>query len=640
MALATVADAVPLVGDNRRRVARGLRAMREHPRPGIAALCAAAGLEPRSISARALGFTLAPCINAAGRMTHPDRALEMLLAADRATADPLGAELWALNAERREVERAIVERAIAQVEAEPDHIRAAGVVVASGDDWHEGVVGIVASRLAERFERPAIVLSRQGDTAKGSGRSVVGVDLHALVSSASGPLTRWGGHAGAIGLELPAGAVARFRDELMAAAEGVRAAIARARVRTVDAVVGGRDLTLATAEELERLAPFGRGNPPVRLVVPGVALESPGRVGDGQHLQVRIRSGGVHARAIGFRMGERAPGIDVDARHDAVIELDIERWQGIVGPRVTLQALDPVAARDGRSPLWAEAVEAHDRGCAEPDLRALTADPLPPAAATPSAAAAPLGVRDRRGEGTALGAIAALAGADRGVVAVVADAARRREALEAAIDPGRVGAELVVVGGGRCGTSALRERLALARGIPSLAVLEYGDLALVDLPEGAHLLLVDPPANPAEAQWAVHRAADRWLHLAWGAPEVAVALAASEERWELRPTATALWIALRDGEPRPWGPELAGRLLGDPALPRQPRVAARALAVLGELGLVEIDAAGVRAVAGAERRELDASPLYRAARERLAQEEEFLGRALTLDLTARVTVAV
>ena len=641
VALATVADAVPLVGDNRRRVARGLRAMREHPRPGIAALCAAAGLEPRSISARALGFTLAPSINAAGRMSHPERGLELLLAPDRATADPLGAELWALNAERREVERGIVELAIAQVEAEPDEIRAHGVVVAAGDDWHEGVVGIVASRLAERFERPAIVLSRQGDTAKGSGRSVPGVDLHSLVSGAAASLTRWGGHAGAIGLELPATAIVRFRDELALAAEGVRSAIARARIRTVDAVAAGRDLTLATAEEIERLAPFGRGNPPVRLVLPGVALESPGRVGDGQHLQVRIRSGGVHARAIGFRMGERAPGLDVERRHDAVIELDVERWQGMVGPRVSIQALDPVGPSGGaRSPLWEQAAAAHDAGCAEQDLRALAADPLPPVPEPPPGSAPPRGLRDRRGEGAALAAIAALAGADRGVVAVVADAARRREALEAAIDPGRVGAEVVVLGGGRCGADALARSLELARGVPSLAVLEYADLPRVAPPDDAHLVLVDPPASHEEAEWAVHRAAGRWLHLVWGSPEVAAALAASEERWELRPTVTALWIALRDGALRPWGPELSAEILGDPALPRRPRVAARALAVLAELGLVSLDASGVRAAPDPARRELEESAVYRAARERLARQEEFLSRAMTLDLLAPAVAAV
>ena len=175
VALATVADAVPLVGDNRRRVARGLRAMRERPRPGIAALCAAAGLEPRGDQRPRPGVHPRP--EHQRRRAHGPprpRAGAAAGARSRPTADPIGAELWALNAERRDVEREIVERAIAQVEAEPDEIRAAGVVVASGDGWHEGVVGIVASRLAERFERPAIVLSRQGDTAKGSGRSVAG----------------------------------------------------------------------------------------------------------------------------------------------------------------------------------------------------------------------------------------------------------------------------------------------------------------------------------------------------------------------------------------------------------------------------------------------------------------------------------
>ena len=375
VALATVADAVPLLGDNRRRVAQGLKVMRESPRPGIAALCAAAELEPRLISARSLGFTLAPAINAAGRLAHPERALELLLADDRETADPIGAELWELNAERREVEREITEQAIAQFEAEPDAIREAGIVVAAGDGWHEGVVGIVASRLVERFERPAIVISRQGDTAKGSGRSLAGVNLHGLVGSASGTLTRWGGHPGAVGLELPADRIARFRDDLMLAAEGARAAIARARVRTVDAVVGARDLTLGTAEALEALAPFGRGNPPVRLVLPGAELESPTRVGQGRHLQVRLRSGGVNARAIGFRMGEKAAGIALDERHDALISLEIERWQGLVGPRVAVDALQEIPVRD-----------VLPGGCAQPcdiacpdrvggdDLRALVLD--------------------------------------------------------------------------------------------------------------------------------------------------------------------------------------------------------------------------------------------------------------------------
>jgi single-stranded-DNA-specific exonuclease len=636
VALATVADAVPLTGDNRRRVARGLRAIRERPRPGIAALCAAAGMEPRTVTAHALGFTIAPCINAAGRLTHADRALELLLAADRETADPIAAELWELNVRRREVEQEILEAAVAQHSAEPDEIRAAGAIVVAGDGWHEGVVGIVASRMVERFERPAIVLARDGEAVKGSGRSMPGVDLHSLVAAASGSLTRWGGHPGAVGLELPASAVARFRDELLAAAEGARAAIARARVRRVDAVVGGRDLTLATAEAIEALAPFGRGNPPVRLVIPGAELESPGRVGEGKHLQVRLRSCGAHARAVGFRMGERASALDLDERHDAVVTLDVERWQGLVGPRVTVEALEELAPRD---PLPAQCPQPCDAAC--PDrlplgrLRTMLDDPLAAAPAPEGEPAPPTGVRDRRGECAALPVLAALAGADRGVVAVVSDVARRRAAFATALEPGRLGAEVAVLAGTRCEPGAMLARLDRARGVPAMVMIDYARLAEVEPPEGMHLALVDPPASQAEAAWAAHRAAGRWLHLAWSEGEVDLALAVAEEEWELRPAVTAVWRALRGAGALPWGPGLERALLGDGAASRPPRVAARALGVLREVGLVEVSDDGVRASIDPQRRDLDDSPLYRACRARLEEARAFLALAPTLDLLAQ-----
>jgi single-stranded-DNA-specific exonuclease len=515
-------------------------------------------------------------------------------------------------------------------------------VVAAGDGWHEGVVGIVASRLVERFERPAIVLSRQGATAKGSGRSLAGVDLHGLVGSASSSLTRWGGHPGAVGLELPADLIPRFRDELVLAAEGARAAIARARVRTVDAVVGARDLTLQTAEALEALAPFGRGNPPVRLALPGAELESPTRVGQGRHLQVRLRSGGVNARAIGFRMGEKAEGIALDERHDALISLEIERWQGVVGPRVAVDALHAIPQREV---LPGGCAQACDIACpyrvGGDDLRALVLDgdvvglagPPPPVAAEP-----PAGVRDRRGEGASLAVLASLAGADRGAVAVVADVARRRGALETALEPGRLGLEVAVLAGGRCDPAAMAARVAMARGVPALLMIDYARLAEVDPPEGMHLVLVDPPASEGDVAWAAARAAGRWLHLTWGEPETELALAVAEEEWELRPAAAAIWTALRDGVHRPWGPELERALLGDGPAIRHPRVAARALRVLAEVGLVEVDAAGVSAAADPARRDLAGSALYRACRERLTDARAHLARARTLDLVARPEV--
>jgi single-stranded-DNA-specific exonuclease len=635
VALATVADAVPLTGENRRLVARGLAAMRAGPRPGIAALCRAARLEPRAISAWALGFQLAPALNAAGRLSHPERALQLLLADDAETADPIAQELWRLNMERREIEQRMTDEAVAIVDAAPPDERDAGALVVAADGWHEGVVGIVASRLVERYERPAIVIARDGDRGKGSGRSLPGVDLHALVGLAAAGLSRWGGHAGAIGLELPVGVIGRFRAELMAAAEGVRAAIARARVRRVDAVVSGADLTLPSAEALEELAPFGRGNPQVRLVLPAAAVDAPGRVGDGgRHLKVRLRSGGAHARAIGFRMGERAPGIDPAGRYDAVVGLEVERWQGMVSPKVVVQALDTLAP--AARPAPGLCIQRCDASCHErvagAALRALVDDDDAPVA--PGPAAAPLGVRDRRGQGAAVATVAALAGADAGVVAVVADAARRREALVSALEPLRLGAEVAVLGGSRCDPDALRGRVALARGGALLAMLDYAALAEVAPPPGTHLVLVDPPALPEQAAWARARAAGAWLHLAYGPTEVAVAEEVAEAEWELRPAVTEIWRGLRDRGVLPWGPELEGILLGGEAVMRPPRVAARALGVLAELGFVTLSDDGVAAAEAPARRELSESARYRACQERLAEARTFLGRARTLDLTA------
>jgi single-stranded-DNA-specific exonuclease len=631
VALATVADAVALVGENRRLVARGLAAMRAGPRPGIAALCAAAGIPPRNLNARALGFQIAPCLNAAGRMAHPDRALELLLSADRDAAAPLAADLHRLNVERRETEQRVTEEAIAIVEASPAALREADAIVVMGDGWHEGVVGIVAARLVERFARPAIALSRDGARAKGSGRSLPGVDLHALVAAASGTLVRWGGHAGAVGLELRDEDVPRFRDELAAAAVGARGAIERARVRDVDVVVGPRDLVLRTAEALEELAPYGRGNPEVLMLLAGCEVGGAVRVGEGRHLQVRLRAGGAHLRAIGFGLGARAPRIDATARHDAVVRLSVDRWQDLVSPQVALEALEPLEAP--AEPLRGLCRQACDADCPERAagaalLRTLDAPdelPAPPPADRPA-----LGVRDRRGQGAALATIAALAGADGGVVAVVSDVARRRSALEGALEPGRLGAEAAALGGARCDRPALLARLALARGGPLVAMVDYELLAEVEPPPGAHIVLVDPPADPGSAGWAMARAAGRWLHLVYGPEEIAFAGEIAVAEWELRPTVTALWLALRDGRAHPWGPGLEALLLGEGPVMRPPRLAGRALAVLRELGLVETGPAGVRAIPGAPRRDLDESLRYRACQQRLAAAREFLARAPTL----------
>ncbi|MFP5450943.1 MAG: single-stranded-DNA-specific exonuclease RecJ [Thermoleophilia bacterium] len=612
VALATVADAVPLVGDNRRMVVRGLERMRRAPRPGIAALCTVAGVEPRTLTARGLGFTIAPCINAAGRLAHPDRALELLMARDEETALPIARELWELNGERREVERAIVEEAIAMFEAEPPAIRSAGVIVAAGDGWHEGVVGIVASRLVERFERPAIVIARDGDRGKGSGRSLPGVDLHAMVGGACGALGRWGGHAGAIGLELPCSRIAEFREDLIRAAEGLRGVIDRARVRTVDAVAGCPDLTLETAEALDALAPFGRGNPPVRIAVPAARIESPQAVGQGKHLQVRLTAGGAHARGIGFQMGARARGLDIEARHDAVIALEVERWQGVVGPRVGLRALDPLPPGDR---AWVEpcGIESAERGgLTREDVLDGPGDP----AAVP-APAPPRGVRDLRGTAAAIATITALAGADRGVAVVVADLARRRSALADVIAPARTGVELVLAVDGRMSATAVDARLRTADGVSSVIALDYAALAAAPLPADIHLALLDPPTCPEHDAALRAAAAGRWLHVLWGEEDAEVAAAAARDEWRVRDAAAHVWRALGDGAERPFGAGLDRLLLGSEGPIRPPRIVARAMRALVEVGLLVVAGDTVCGRPDAGRRDLGESPTARMCADRL-----------------------
>lgn len=633
-ALATVADAVPLIGQNRRLVARGLEAMRRNPRPGIRALCRAAGVDHRAVTARDLGYLIAPCINAAGRLRHAHEALDLVLADDEEAARPLAEELWKLNTERRDVERRITDEAIAQIEASPPEIRDASAILAVGDDWHEGVVGIVASRLVERFERPAIVLSRLGELTKGSGRSVVGVDLHDLVAGASETLTRWGGHAGAIGLQLATEDLGRFREQLTAAAEGHSGAIDTARVRPVDVVVGARDLRLEVAEAINGLAPFGRGNPSVRMLLPASATENVSRVGQGRHLSLRLRCGGAHTRAIGFSQGRRADSLAEPGRHDALISLDIERFQGLVGPKVVVERLDRIhPASPGRP--GAPCAQPCDIACparmSASGLFDLLDQPMPPVAPTP--ASAPIGVRDHRGEGSGMSRIAALCAADAGVVVVVADAARRRGALQEILEPHRLGVEVGVLGGGRCDRVALGERLATARERSCLVMLDYDALPEVELPADTHLVLLDPPADSDQAGWALAHAAGRWLHLCWAPSEVEFAGQVADERWDLRAAAAAVWRVLRDGGTHSLDAALASQLLAaEPAL-RRPDVVARAIVALEQAGLVVREDGALRPVADPVPTDLSATTMGQACAERHEHSTRFLERAATLDVT-------
>jgi len=296
VALATVADCVPLQGENRRLVRAGLRALAATRRPGLRALMRVAKVDPGALDARSIGFRLAPRINAAGRLHRADAGLELLLTDDPERAEAVAAELDAWNAERRHTETRILFEAEAQVAAAGE----APAYVLAGEGWHPGVIGIVASRIAERHHRPCVMVALDGEQGTGSGRSIPAFDLLGGLEACAGHLLRHGGHRAAAGCTIERAEVAAFRAAFAAHAAAVLTPEDLVPRERVDAVVAGDELGLDLAEELECLAPFGIGNPEVSLLVPAARLSDPRPMGEGKHLRFTVEAGGVRARAVAF----------------------------------------------------------------------------------------------------------------------------------------------------------------------------------------------------------------------------------------------------------------------------------------------------------------------------------------------------
>ncbi len=328
VALGTVADVVPLVGENRIFVAHGLRRLAEAKRPGIVALKEVAGIEPGPVSAGQIAFRLGPRINAAGRLDEASVGLSLLLSGDLATARRLAADLDAANEERRRIEREITAEAAAQAEAKLE--RGPGLVLV-GDGWHRGIVGIVASRMVERFHRPTLVLARDGDRIRGSGRSIPAFDLHAGLGACARHLERFGGHRAAAGLELQAAHLEAFEADFLDACVRALAPEDLLPELAVDAELCPTEVDLRLACDLERLAPFGLGNRAPVFLARGVRIRDARLVGRGEpaHLKGRVD----RLEAIGFGLGD-AIGFCGAGRVDLAYGVEFNRFRG----RTTLQA--------------------------------------------------------------------------------------------------------------------------------------------------------------------------------------------------------------------------------------------------------------------------------------------------------------
>jgi single-stranded-DNA-specific exonuclease len=376
VALATIADVVPLVDENRSFAIAGLRALARTAKPGLRALMQSAGVDAAAVDAGSVGFRLAPRLNAAGRLGHPREALELLLTEDETEARRLADSLEELNRERQAIEGRILREAVAQVEGWSPEQRARRGYAVAGADWHEGVIGIVASRLVERYHRPVVLIAGAEGDWKGSGRSIPAFDLHAALGACAGLLGRWGGHRAAAGLSIAEENVEAFAGAFAQHAAAVLEEDDLAPITTIDAVVPrGVELSLDLCAELGRLAPFGLGNPAPILLAPGCDLAELGTVGDGKHLRFRVRRDGRdRGSAIAFGQGSRLEALRPAVPYDVAFRLEENRWNGTIAPQLVVRRVFPTAPRylelrDWLGQEWRKPAAARD-----PDAEAIFAE--------------------------------------------------------------------------------------------------------------------------------------------------------------------------------------------------------------------------------------------------------------------------
>jgi single-stranded-DNA-specific exonuclease len=582
VALATVADVVPLVGENRSLVRRGLEEVRRAKRPGIRALLAAAHCDPTRLDEGDLAFRLGPRINAAGRLYRADAGVELFLTPDDARAIEIASELNRANSERRTAERQVDSGAEAARRELPEELRDAPALVLAGEGWHPGVIGITASRLVERHYRPAIVISLDGEGGgRGSGRSIPGFDLLVGLEACSEHLVRFGGHRAAAGLELRAEDLDAFRSAFAAYAAEVLGPNDLRRTERIDAMVGGAALGLDLAEEIAQLAPFGMGNPGVRLLVPSARVSDVRTMGKAnQHARFSLHSG-AH-RALGVAFGRSSLGVDDDDPVDATVRLEVNHWNGAVEPRVVLRELYPrsTAESAGEPAGWWERFEvelASDVGEWPPAGPVEGHQRLPLTSANAPAAV-----------------IGELASSGESVLAVVADAGLRA-----------------------------------AMSFDGIELADYLELERrPDLPGGfTHVVLVDPPpfAHLEEAA-SRSREAGGFLHRVWGESEWRFSHHALGEQLAQRPALVATFRDLRDaGEPS--GEPLLEALRGSGSRQRPPEAAARCFRVLAELGLVRGSpdgGDGTIGVVSSEGTDLERSAAFRAYTARYEEGQRYL----------------
>ncbi len=337
--IGTIADLVPLVDENRLLVIEGLRALQVTDRPGLISLKKMCGLEAQVIKADHVGFGIGPRINASGRLDSADPAVELLLTNDVDEAEHLAELIDGLNKERQTIVNELTAEAVAIVEREYP-LEENDVLVVAGEGWNSGVIGIVASRLVERYYRPTIVLSIDAEKglAKGSARSITGFDMFQELSKNRNLLPHFGGHPMAAGLTMDVANIETLRARLNEQARAVLTEDDFKPLIDVDLIVQLEDISVDVIKQLERIAPFGMANPAPKVLVQDVHLEQMRKIGkDEQHLKLSFMEDGMTLDGIGFHLGYLYEEITPQAAVSALGSLSLNEWNGHVKPQLMIE---------------------------------------------------------------------------------------------------------------------------------------------------------------------------------------------------------------------------------------------------------------------------------------------------------------
>ena len=351
VAIGTVADMVSLTGENRLLVKYGVERLRQTENLGLQALLSACDLQSASIDAGKIGFVIAPRLNASGRLHHAAAGVELLTSLDTEKVQAIAVELNLTNAERQEVERQILEKAEETLnDTDWDTVKS---LVVAGSDWHSGVIGIVASRLVERYHRPTVLISVRDGIGKGSCRSIPGFDMYAGLQSCADLLLQFGGHRQAAGLSLKQEDIPAFTQRLNAIAGKVLSADDFFPLLNIDAMISLRELNTSLIEQMACLEPFGMGNPSPLLACSPVELQSSSAFGkENRHLRLWVRENTISSEVIAWNKGELASTFDRKCPAEIAFVPEIHEWQG-------------------RSSVRMRAIDVRKTGCDLPDKQAV-----------------------------------------------------------------------------------------------------------------------------------------------------------------------------------------------------------------------------------------------------------------------------